>query len=157
MQKPTNHAGLSSDPESAPRQIAFNGSRPTQKLAGVTFEAEICRERTGGFRSCRAALQTQRSTLSITSVCAGEEKGPFPHVAGELGRSLEFGAGLGQSASPKQKVAPRRRQWRIVAQGGGVVDLVYQPQARFGPKAMLWATARLRSTTGEGITARSRS
>ncbi len=38
---------------------------------------------TGGFWSCRAALQTQRSRLSITSVCAGEEKGPFPHVAAE--------------------------------------------------------------------------
>src|SRR4051812_722723 len=75
-------------------------------------------EGTGGFRSCRAALQAQRSTLSITSVCAGEEKGPFPHVAGELGRSLEFGAGIGQSAGPKQKVAPCRRQWRIIAQGG---------------------------------------
>ncbi len=71
---------------------------------------------------------------SITSVCAGEEKGGFPHVAGELGRGLEFGAGLGQSAGPKQKVAPRRRQWRIIAQGGGVGNLVYQPQAHFGPE-----------------------
>src|SRR3954452_16808423 len=92
------------------------------------------REGTGGFRACPAALQTQRSTLSITSVCAGEEKGPFPHVAGELGRSLEFGAGLGQAAGPKQKVAPCRQQWRIIAQGGGVGNLVHQSQTRFRPE-----------------------
>jgi hypothetical protein len=76
---------------------------------------------------------------AITSVCAGEEKGRFPHVAGELGRSLEFGAGLGQSAGPKQKVAPRRRQWRIIAQGCVVGNLVYQPQARSSSGGGVWA------------------
>ena len=70
--------------------------------------------------------------LSITSVYAGEEKGPFPHVAGELGRSLEFGAGLGQSAGPKQKVASRHRQWRIIAQGGVLSRSRAKAEQRYG-------------------------
>jgi hypothetical protein len=95
--------------------------------------------------------------LAVAGVSPGEEKCPFPRVAGHRGRSLEFRTRLGQSTGPEQKIAPRRRQWRVVAQGVGVGDLVHQSQAGFGPEAMLWAIARLRSTTGEGATTRSRS
>ena len=108
-------------------------------------------------RLAERRLETAESVLAVAGVSPCEEKCPFPRVAGQRGRSLEFRTRLGQSAGPEQKVAPRRRQWRVVAQGGGGGDLVHQSEAASGPKAILWAIARLRSTTGEGATTRSRS
>ena len=94
-------------------------------------------------RTCGAAPEKQDSVLALAGVSPCEEKCPFPRVAGQRGRSLEFCTRLGQSTGPEQKVAPRRRQWRVVAQGGGVGDLVHQSQSgRRGDKPACCAEAR---------------
>src|SRR5689334_5883614 len=75
----------------------------------------------------RWLVSQQVSLRAVAGVRPCEKKGPFPHVAGKRGRSLEFCTRLGQPAGPEQKVAPRRRQGRIVAEGV-VVDLVHQSE-----------------------------
>ena len=63
-----------------------------------------------------------------------EQKRAFPRVAREPRRGLERHARFGQPTGAEQKIPPRRRQRRIVAQSLGVGDCVQQAQAFLGPK-----------------------
>jgi len=96
--------GIRNASQKLPRACTWKVRRTTLRHPGSVSASNV-----------RSGAQKQDSVLAAVGVRPCEEKGPFPQVAGQRGRSLEFRTRLGKPASPKQKVAPRLRQRRTAA------------------------------------------
>ena len=87
----------------------------------------------------------------------GDKKFLLAVITRQRRRLLELDPGFAQTAGAEQDVAAGGRQWRIVAQLRDRCDFVDQPQARLRPKCKAVGHCPMRSTTGDGMTSRSRS
>ena len=126
-----------SDIEYSALQMLIEGERRMTEGGVEVWLAGVESRRAGDgakHRPRQAAWSRAHAVQRARGDRALPEKCPSRRVAGQRGRSREFRTRLSQTTGPEQKVAPRRRQGRVVAQGVGVGDLVYQPEARVGPE-----------------------
>ena len=122
-------------------------------ITKIGQEFRICPAGSASLAERGCGMSSGTSRLRRAGCRAVEEQFALAGVPGERRRALELRPGLVEAAQLEQKVAAHARQaGDSPASDGSAVSASTSSSPACGPNAIATATARLSSTTGDGVT-----